>query len=114
MAAKYALKLRKQGLVLSLKSSAGFCFKFSKFMEELRERDFTKTYCVTLVSDKPFYQGKVNTGIYRYFREEFSVYGDIFKLTGPCKNDECISLAGKYDFIWRDLNKDSKYYIIEI
>lgn len=85
-----------------------------KFMEQLKERGFVKTYCVTLVSDKPFYQGKVNNGIYKYFREEFAVYGDVYKPTGAGKNSEFISISGRYEFDWRELNENSKYYIIEI
>jgi hypothetical protein len=85
-----------------------------KFMEQLKERGFTKNCCVTLVSDKPFYQGKGNEGIYKFFREEYSVYGSIFKPTGIGKNEDSITLSGKYDFIWQDLSDDRKYYIIEI
>ena len=66
-----------------------------KFMEELKALGFTKTCCVVLVSDRPFYQGNINEGIYRYFREEFSVYGDVFKHTGQGKGEEYISLAGR-------------------
>lgn len=85
-----------------------------KFMEQLKERGFTKACCVTLVSDKPFYQGKKNEGIYKFFREEYSVYGRIFKPTGIGKNKDSITLSGRYDFIWQALSKDRKYYIIEI
>lgn len=85
-----------------------------KFMEQLKERGFIKTYCVTLVSDKPFYQGKVNTGIYKYFREEFAVYGNIYKPTGTGKNSEFIPISGRYEFVWQELNEISRYYIIEI
>ena len=85
-----------------------------RFMEQLRQRGFVKTCCVTLVSDKPFYQGKLNDGIYRFFREEYSVYGEVFKPTGIGKNEECITLFGRHDFIWNDFNGNRKYYIIEI
>lgn len=85
-----------------------------KFMEELKERGFNKTACAVLVFDKPFYEGKLNTGIYRYFREEHAVYGKIYKPTGQSKNNEFISLSGKHDFKWQDLNEHSKYYVIEI
>lgn len=85
-----------------------------KFMEQLKERGFNKTAAVTLVSHRPFYQGKSNHGIYRYFREKYSVYGDIFKPTGQGKDEEFISLIGQYSFQWNDLNEESKFYIIEI
>lgn len=83
-------------------------------MEELISRGFTKTATVTLVSDKPFYEGRNNKGIYKFFREEHFVYGSIFKPTGVGKNEECITLSGRYNFIWQDLSEGRKYYIIEI
>lgn len=85
-----------------------------KFMEELKSRGFTKTATVTLVSDRPFYEGRNNEGIYKFFREEYSVYGSIFKATGVGKNKDNVSLSGKYDFRWQNLGEGRKYYIIEI
>lgn len=85
-----------------------------RFMEQLKERGFSKTYCVSLVSDKSFYRGQGNIGIYKYFREDYSIYGRIFKPTGIGKNEDSITLTGSYDFIWQDLSEDCKYYIIEI
>jgi len=85
-----------------------------KFMEELKSRGFTKTATVTLVSDRPFYEGRNNESIYKFFREERSVYGSIFKPTGVGKNEDSINLSGRYDFIWQDLSEGRKYYIIEI
>ncbi|WP_242649333.1 hypothetical protein [Syntrophomonas wolfei] len=69
---------------------------------------------VALVSDRPFYEGRNNEGIYRFFREEYSVYGCIFKPTGVGKNKDSIALTSRYDFIWQDLSDGRKYYIIEI
>lgn len=85
-----------------------------RFMEELKERGFNKTACVVLVSDKPFYEGRLNTGIYKYFRGEYAVYGNIYKPTGKSKNTEFISLSGRHEFKWQDLNEQSKFYVIEI
>lgn len=85
-----------------------------KFMEELKSRGFTKTATVTLVSDRPFYEGRNNEGIYKFFREAYCVYGSIFKPTGVGKNKDYITLSGRYDFIWQDLSEGRKYYIIEI
>lgn len=85
-----------------------------KFMEELKENGFKKNAVVTLVSDRPFYQGQKNDGIYKYFREEYKVYGDIFKPTGAKKGKEFISIKGDYSFAWQSLNGDEKYFVIEI
>ncbi len=85
-----------------------------KFMEELKNRGFIKTAAVTLVSDRPFHEGRNNEGIYKFFREEYSVYGSIYKPTGIGKNEDNITLSGIYDFSWQDFNEVGKYYIIEI
>jgi hypothetical protein len=85
-----------------------------KFMEELKENGFKKNALVTLVSDRPFYEGRNNDGIYKCFREEYKVYGDIFKPTGPNKGKEFISIKGDYSFTWQDLNGSRKYFVIEI
>lgn len=70
-------------------------------MEELKDRGFNKTAAVTLVSDRPFYEGLNNEGIYKYFREEYAVYGQISKPTGPLKGKDSIKLKGNYEFSWR-------------
>jgi hypothetical protein len=49
-----------------------------------------------------------------FFREEYSVYGCIFKPTGVGKNKDSIALTSRYDFIWQDLSDGRKYYVIEI
>lgn len=85
-----------------------------KFMEELKERGFNKTVCVTLVSAKPFYEGRNNQGIYKYFREENAVYGQIFKPTGSLKGKESIILNGYYKFSWKSIYDCSRYYVIEL
>lgn len=85
-----------------------------KFMEELKESGFTKTAVVALVSNSPFYEGRSNQGIYRYFREEYRVYGEIYKPTGAMKGKESIVLKGQYNFKWQSLEDNKKYFMIEI
>jgi hypothetical protein len=85
-----------------------------KFMEELKERGFNKTATVTLVTDRPFYEGRNNEGIYKYFREEYAVYGQIFKPTGPLKGKDFIILKGRYEFSWKSVFNNSRYYVIEV
>ncbi|MEQ6375607.1 hypothetical protein RZN25_01995 [Bacillaceae bacterium S4-13-56] len=85
-----------------------------KFMEQLKDRGFNKTACVVLVSDKPFYEGKVNNGIYKYFREEFAVYGDVYKPTAARKGIDFISLSRRHEFQWVNLDEISRYFCIEV
>jgi len=85
-----------------------------KFLEELKERGFSRTAAVSLVSDKPFYKGRNNTGIYKYFREEYAIYGQICKPTGPLKGKDFIFINGRYEFSWEQLFNTSRYYVIEV
>lgn len=85
-----------------------------KFMEELIEIGFIGTTVVTLVSGRPFYEGVNNQGIYKYFREEYEVYGQIFKPTGHLKDKDFINLNGRYEFSWEPVFNNNRYYVIEI
>jgi len=85
-----------------------------KFLEELKERGFSRTAAVSLVSDKPFYEGRNNPGIYKYFRDECAIYGQIFKPTGLLKDRDFIFINGRYEFSWDQLFNTSRYYVIEI
>lgn len=85
-----------------------------KFLEELKERGFNKSLAVTLVMDRPFYEGQNNPGIYKYFREEYAVYGQIFKPMGPLKGKDFIILKDRYEFSWKPVFNNSRYYIIEV
>lgn len=82
-----------------------------RFMEELKELGFSKTYVMTLVDDHNFYEGNAS-GVYSYFRDSKLLTGNICKPTG--KKDEIICLKGSYHILWNDLFNDSKYYLIEI
>jgi hypothetical protein len=85
-----------------------------KFMEQLRDRGFTATACVVLVSSRPFYEGKKNEGVYRYFRSELEIYGRIYRPTGPTKGQESIEVKGRYRVDWEPLFTNSRYYVIEV
>ena len=88
-----------------------------KFMEQLKEElGFRYTYCVVLISDKNFYSSKNKSdGIYKYFRNEYKVYGKIFKPTGNKKIQEFIEIKNTYEFTWNKFEDSNKrYYIIEI
>ena len=83
-----------------------------KFMEELKEIGFNKTFVMTVVDDHNFYSGKSNKGdIYNYFRGNETIHGTIYKPTGSKK--ENIEIKGSYNINWDDVD-DYKYYIIEI
>jgi hypothetical protein len=113
MTEKYAIELKfpRNG---QFPQQMYYFVKDIKFIEELKERGFNSTACLTIVSSKPFYNGINNHGIYNYFREEFAVYGTIFNPIGKQKDLEQIKLKNRYEFKWKDLNQVEKYYIITI
>ncbi|WP_353892876.1 hypothetical protein PRVXH_002262 [Proteinivorax hydrogeniformans] len=67
-----------------------------------------------MVSDRPFYEGRNNLGIYACFREEHAVYGQIFKPTGALKDKGSIELKCRYKFSWIIVFDNSRYYVIEV
>ncbi len=69
-----------------------------KFMEELKEWGFDRTYCLTLVQDKAFYSGDKQDGIYSYFRGYVPIHGFVVKPTG--RKDEQIEINGSYPIEW--------------
>ncbi len=82
-----------------------------RFMEELKERGFKNTYCLTLVEDSNFYKGNKADGIYAFFRTGKSIAGRICKPTGT--EAQSIDIANEYNIIWEQCN-DYRYYILEI
>lgn len=81
-----------------------------KFCEELKENGFNSTFCVTLVQDKNFYEGKRIDGIYSYFRSNNAISGIITKPTGAKKED--VKVHGLYHINWENCN-DERFYIVE-
>lgn len=82
-----------------------------RFMEELKENGFDNTYCLTLVKDKNFYEGKNKNGIYAYFRDTNPISGIVKKPTGT--SSQAINISNEYVISWISCN-DMKYYIIEM
>lgn len=81
------------------------------FMEELKNKGFQSTYCMTLVQDKNFYSGNKQNGIYAYFRGNKSIHGQMVKPTG--RKDNTLSIHGTYTVDWRTCGM-MKYYILEV
>jgi hypothetical protein len=88
-----------------------------EFMEQLMkraDRPITKGFCIALISDPLFYEGK-NTkpnSIYEYFRCQKPIHGIILKPTG---NKECsIKIDGTYTIEWESIKDTKKFYILEI
>ncbi|MNB90164.1 hypothetical protein D3C81_880290 [compost metagenome] len=71
-------------------------------MKQLKEQGFSKTFTVALVKDRPFYEGKDNSGIYDYFRGSKVVQGRVYKPTDNLRIAillmllGCIELIGDY------------------
>ena len=82
------------------------------FMEQLKTLGFNGTYCLTMVTDKNFYSGKKNDGIYAYFRGNSVLKGLINKPTG--NSGETVELKKSHRIIWEGVCEELKYYIVDI
>ena len=88
------------------------CLKDICFMEQLKNRGFKSTYCITLVDDKIFYSGSKQDEIYAYFRGNKPIHGFVTKPTG--KKDAIVEIGGTYKVNWEVCGDNRRYYIIEI
>ncbi len=99
-------------------------FKFIqdiRFMEELKENGFDRTFVLTVVEQEGFYLPKREDGsIYRYFRPNG---GAAERIHGCIKNPakrkpEEVTIAGSYDIVWHRITADPsdkrRYYLLEI
>lgn len=76
-----------------------------KFMQFLKNKGFSKTYCIVLTDNKNFYMGQQKgriADIYKYFRSNMeSLTGKIEKPTGKYQNNRpFINLEKEYHIIW--------------
>lgn len=106
---KYAIEL-KYPLNGQYPEQMYLFIKDIKFCEELKERGFDAAFCVTLVRDKNFYEGKRVDGIYSYFRGSDIINGIIQKPTGSKK--EYVEINNSYCIDWEKC-KEERFYIIE-
>lgn len=74
------------------------------FMEQLKEKGFTKTFAVCLVDNANFYEGNaMENKIYRFFRNQPQpIQGNITKSTGDNK-DKHICVRNPYQIVWQEL-----------
>ena len=83
-----------------------------KFMEQLKEKGFNGTYCLTFVEDKLFYSSAIKTGIYSFFRGNAPIHGRIVKPTGS--KDYVLDIMGEYKINWHLAGDKGAYYIVEL
>lgn len=84
-----------------------------KFCEELFLNGFNNCYSITLTDDDTFFTTKrKNDSIYKKFREEKKLYGEIEKPTGD--KNETIKLNNEYKLNWDNWKEQFKYAIIEM
>lgn len=100
-------------------------FKFVediKFMEELKEAGFNKTYVIAIVDKKQgrnFYSNSTskNGGIYSYFRSDGNVLlnGSVsYPCLGKKANTGPLQINGSYKIQWEQFPRDLCGYILEI
>ena len=90
-----------------------------KFLEQLVERGFKKSYFLMFASDDIYFNEnskRKSEGIFKLFRTDKLLKGTISKPTG--KKDESITLKGKYNIEWKDVPNNTveqlKYFYLVI
>ncbi len=83
-----------------------------RFIEQLTESGFNRSFVIMVADDPLFYTGGTKTGIYRYFRAQAPLHGIITKPTG--RKDQTIHLQGTYQIQWQPVAKGTKYAFVEI
>lgn len=82
------------------------------FLQQLVESGFNECYFMMFANDPLFYSDKGDDGIYRMFRKEKLIKGEIRKPTG--KKDEILHIDGEYKIKWETLESSLKFFIIEV
>ena len=82
------------------------------FLEQLVKYGFTSCYFIMFANDHLFYIDQGNEGIYKIFRKDKLIRGEIRKPTG--EKEEVLHLNGEYKIEWQTLNENLKYFIIDV
>ena len=90
-----------------------FC-KDIKFLEELKEHGFVNNVFLCLAHDECFWQGNSPSPIYKFFRNNQPITGNISKPTGKGKVEIKIHINGQYMANWKSVNNSTKYLSILI
>jgi len=84
-----------------------------RFLEELVNVGFDTCYFMMFAEDRIFYMDRGSEhGIYKIFREEKLIKGEVRKPTG--KKDEVLHFEKEYKIEWFDIKDNLKYFIIEV
>jgi len=83
-----------------------------KFLEQLIKSGFSDSYFMMFADDHLFYINKGDEGIYKIFRNEKLIKGEVRKPTG--KKDEILRFEGEYKIEWQTIKDKLKYFVIEV
>jgi hypothetical protein len=83
-----------------------------RFLEQLVESGFAHCYFMMFADDHLFYIDKGGSKIFKMFRNEKVIKGEIRKPTG--KKDEVLTLQREYKIEWRTLMDSLRYFLIEV
>lgn len=83
-----------------------------RFLEQLVKSGFNESYFIMFADDPLFYVEKGGESIYKAFRAEKLIKGEIIKPTG--KRDEKLILDGEYKIEWQNLPSKLKYFIVQV
>lgn len=84
------------------------------FLEELCDSGFAEGYMIAFVDNQNFWTGTRRDGIYRFFRGNEILEGDVSKPTGDVSQQ--IQLKRSYKVKWQQPNamKDSRWLVLSV
>ncbi|MGA2030078.1 MAG: hypothetical protein ABSG87_08405 [Verrucomicrobiota bacterium] len=82
------------------------------FLEQLVLAGFERGYFIMAADDHLFHRGSRLDGIYRFFRGETPISGQIFGPTGDTTRE--ITMRGHYHVQWRDAARSLRYFVISV
>lgn len=83
-----------------------------KFLEELKQSNFTKCFCLVFANDDNFWNSKGSRHIYQKFRKEKVFEG---RFEGKINQKKLrINLNGSYKINWKSIDGFGKHFLISV
>ncbi len=83
-----------------------------RFLEQLIGSGFGTSYFVMFADDPRFYNDKGDDSIYRMFRKNKMIKGEVIEPTGYKK--QALHFSREYNIDWYTVKNNLKYFIIEV
>jgi len=82
-----------------------------EFVEQLKMYGFTNSYAIG-ISEKTKYCAGEYSGVSRYFRNNKTMHGKIYKNKGRNKDEKFYKVKGHYTIKWFENNNNTYFYVM--